>query len=464
MKILITGATGLVGKSLLENLFIRGYSDINIVTRRDKVSTEDIPFPVNIFKWNPDTNFLEAGALNNVDVVIHLAGESVAESRWSKRKKESILSSRLKSTRLLLEEIKRAPSKPKKFISASAIGIYGERGSEVLNEESIHGTGFLADVCKEWEDVVQNHTITEMKSHSIRIGIVLAEGGGALKKMLPPFKTGVAGILGNGKQFMSWIHIDDLVGQFIFLMENNTDHHIYNGVAPSPVSNHSFTKILGKIIRRPTLFPIPAFGLKILFGEMSNILLASQNVRSSRFIEAGFQFRFIQLEDALKNILGQSIKGEKKIKKYQWIDEKTPEVFSFFSNIKNLEKITPKYLNFKVEGMNTNKIQSGSLIDYSLKLHGIPLRWKTRINEFEEHKMFIDEQLNGPYSKWIHTHHFFSIGTGTLIKDVIIYKIPLGFIGSLFAGSFIKNDLRNIFNYRQKVIGQFFNEVNNEKR
>ena len=456
MKILITGATGLVGKKLLETLYTKGYDDINIVSRNKENAKRAIPFPVNIFEWNPEKDFLEAGAIENVDTIIHLAGESVAEGRWSHNKKERILSSRLKSTRLLLNEIKKSNHNPRKLISASAIGIYGDRGKEILEEDSSLGNGFLAEVCNQWEDVVQNHSIDQMKSYSIRIGIVLAAEGGALKKMLPPFQAGVAGNLGNGNQMMSWIHIDDLVGQFIFLMENETNYQVYNGVAPEVLSNQAFTKTLGKILKRPTLFPVPIFALKILFGEMSEILLASQNVSSKRFEEVGYKFKFKRLDLALKDILELTINGEKKLTKYQWIDKKPSEVFGFFSNENNLEKITPEHLKFKVESKNTEKIEAGTLIDYSLILHGIPLKWRTRINAFEDQKMFIDEQLKGPYSKWIHTHRFIPVGNGTLVVDEIIYKIPMGLLGNLFAGSFIKNDLRKIFNHRKKVIGQYF--------
>jgi uncharacterized protein len=457
MKILITGVTGLVGKKLLETLFLKRYSDIHITSRNKKRAESTIPFPIKAFEWDPERSFLEEGALDGVNTIIHLAGESVAEGRWSKAKKERILSSRLKSTSLLMDEISKLKVKPTSFISASAIGIYGDRGSEILNEDSSMGESFLADVCKRWENVTHNHSIEGMNTKSLRIGIVLAKEGGALKKMLPPFKAGVAGILGNGKQYMSWIHIDDLVGQFIYLLENKTTHPLFNGVAPTTVTNYQFTKILGKVLRRPTLFPVPAFGLKFLFGEMSEILLASQNVTSKKITESGYKFKFSTLEAALTDILSLDLKGEKKLKKFQWIDKDLTEVFKFFSDERNLEKITPKYLNFKVEGKNTDSLKTGTLIDYSLKLHGIPLRWKTRINAFENQKMFIDEQLNGPYKKWVHTHEFITVGKGTLVVDEIIYKIPMGLLGNIFAAAIIKKDLSNIFNYRQQVIGQYFN-------
>ncbi len=458
MKILITGATGLVGTRLLEQLFLRGHDDIRILTRNKTKALEQSPFPIEAFEWNPAKQTIDTDALKGVEAIIHLAGESVAEGRWTQAKKNKILNSRINSTSLLIETIKKLEKKPTKFISASAIGIYGDQGEKELDSESKLGKGFLADVCKKWEQLTHEHQIKEMKSLSIRVGIVLASNGGALAKMLPPFKAGVAGQLGNGKQYMSWIHIDDLVGQFIFLLENNTKYNIYNGVAPTPVTNYEFTKILGKELNRPTLFPIPAPALKIIFGEMSAILLASQKVIPNHFIEEGYQYKFSNLKNALADILKYDKNGEQVLTKYQWIQDTPDKVFEFFSDEKNLEKITPSYLNFKVLGKSTEKIQKGTLIDYKLKVHGIPLKWQSSISRFEKEKTFIDEQVKGPYAKWIHTHDFIPTKSGTLMRDEVIYKVPMGILGEIFGGPFVKNDLKNIFEYRNKVIKNYFSK------
>jgi len=301
--ILISGATGLVGKRLVETLISRGHSNIKILTRNKERSQKDFPFPVEIYNWDPTLGTIEDGALDGVETVFHLAGEGVADGRWTESRKARILNSRVKGTQTLIKAIEDSNHKPKKFISASAIGIYGDREQETLTEDSHHGSGFLADVCKQWEELAHKHNVEGMKSHSIRIGIVLSSKGGALAKMLPPFKMGGGGRLGDGKQFMSWIHIDDLVGQFIFLMENDAKHAAYNGVSPGCVDNNTFTKTLGKVLGRPTIFPVPGFGLKVLFGEMSEILLGSQRVLPKRFEEEGYQFKFNNLENALTDII-----------------------------------------------------------------------------------------------------------------------------------------------------------------
>ena len=395
MKILVTGATGLIGSQLLETLVTSGHEDIRILTRNKDRYLKTSDFPLEVFEWNPDEKYIEDGALEGVDYIIHLAGESVAEGRWSKSKKEKILNSRIDGTQKLIDEIKKLEKPPKKFLCSSAIGIYGNRDEESLNSESELGIGFLAEVCKKWESIALDHNIKDMKSHCIRTGIVLSTKGGALSKMLPPFKAGVAGKLGSGDQYMSWIHIDDLVGQFIFLLENDCKYQIYNGVSPRPVSNYIFTKILGRELRRPTLFPVPAIGLKVIFGEMSEILLASQKVIPTRFMEEGYDFKYRSLKAALRKLLQHNIRGEELLIKYQWINNSPKEVFDFFTDEKNLEKITPEHLKFKVKGKSTEKIEKGTFIDYKLSLHGIPLKWKSEISSYENNKNFVDKQVIG---------------------------------------------------------------------
>ena len=457
MKILITGATGLVGTRLLEELVLSGNDDIRILTTNRSSAQKKMLIPVEIFEWNPIDEKIEKGALEGVDIIFHLAGESVAEGRWSSSRKQRILDSRVKGTQLILDEISKSSTSPKKFISSSAIGIYGsDLSDKVLTNNSNYGEDYLAEVCKAWESTLFNHKIEGMKAHTLRTGIVLSNSGGALTKMLPPFKLGAGGILGSGKQYMSWIHCDDLVNAFMFIMNNDCKRNAYNGVSPNSLTNKEFTKILGKVLRRPTFSPVPAFILKLIFGEMSDILLKGQRVSPKALEEEGFHFKFTELTSALQDILKYEVSGEILFHRYQWINSPTNNVFSYFSEAKNLEKITPDYLNFKILGMNTENIETGSLIDYQLRIHGIPLKWKTRINNFEEGSSFIDEQIKGPYSKWLHKHDFISVRNGTLISDKVVYKIPLGFIGKLFAGWYIKKDVTNIFNYRNSVISKTF--------
>lgn len=456
MKILITGATGLVGSKLLEVLTLKGFDDLRILTRNKIKAQNNIPFPVEYYEWNPEQNYLEAGALKGVDIVIHLAGENVGDGRWSIDRKKRILDSRVQSTQLLIHEIKKLSRAPLKFISASAVGIYGEHKNIIITEGSSLGNDFLANVCKTWEDMVLNHGVPGMNAYALRTGVVLSPEGGALKKMLPPFLAGVGGKLGDGSQYMSWIHIEDLVNQYVYLIENHLENRVFNACSPNPVTNIEFTNILGSVIGRPTIFPVPGFILKIIFGEMSDILLKGQRVVPSNILHAGFTFKYLKLEEALTDLLKHNNNGETVLKKYLWINKPVGSVFDFFSDENNLEQITPPYLNFKVVGKDTDKIKAGTLINYKLKVHGVPLNWKSQISNFIEDKTFTDEQLSGPYAKWVHQHDFISHKKGTLIVDEVVYKLPMGILGKLTAGYFVNRDVQNIFKYRSDIIRKQF--------
>lgn len=457
MKILITGATGLVGTRLTEELFLNGFDDIRILTRKKSRTQKEILLPVEVYEWNPEAMYMEEGALEGVNVVIHLAGDNIAEGRWTEEKKNKILQSRTLSSHLLIQEIKKLPIPPQKIISSSAVGIYGSHlTNDLFDSTSSLGNDFLANVCKEWEKNILNHNIKGLNTHFIRTGVVLANTGGALMKMLPAFMMGVAGKLGSGNQYMSWIHIDDLVNQFIFLLKNNSEQRVYNGVAPRPVTNKEFTKILGKVLSRPTLFPVPAFALKGMFGEMADILLKGQNVSAKEFLKEGFVYKYPNLEMALEDLLKHTKNGDYVFKKYLWIKKPVKDIFPFFSDENNLEKITPPSLKFKVLNKSTIKIQAGTLINYQLKIHGIPAKWQTEIKEYKDNNYFIDIQKKGPYEKWEHTHSFFTVKEGTLMKDEVIYRLPFGSLGRLFAGHFVKNDVNKIFTYRNETIVNSF--------
>jgi uncharacterized protein (TIGR01777 family) len=387
-----------------------------------------------------------------------LAGENVA-SRWNEITKNEILNSRIKSSNLIIQEIAKYPTQKTKIISAGAIGIYGDRESKILVEESDFAETYLAEVCKAWENVFLNQQNQNIDTYILRIGVVLSTQGGALKKMLPLFRMNLGGKLGSGKQFMSWIHIDDLIQMIVKRIENNSKVKIFNATAPNPVTNKEFSASLADVLNRHSFLPAPKFAIKLIAGEMSEIVLTSQRVIPKNFLEEEFEFKFANIKDALRNILRFQTQGEGLLMESQWIDKPLPEVFSFFSEAKNLEKITPPYLKFKVLGLSTPTIQKGSIIDYKLKLRGIPFKWKTLISDFEMNTSFVDQQQKGPYTKWHHTHTFYDLNGGTLIKDRVVYKLPLGRLGRFFGGAYVKNDVTKIFNYRKKVIAQHFKGI-----
>lgn len=298
MKILISGGTGLIGREVTKQLKNEGH-EVTLLSR--KAGTGKI-------EWNPEENKFDPKIVDGFDAVINLAGESIAgdnpiQGRWTSSRKEKILNSRIKATKLLSEAIAKSENPPKVFVSGSAIGFYGDRGDEKLTEESSKGKGFLSDVCEAWE---KETNIVNVKTRVIhaRIGVVLSKDGGALATMLLPFKMGVGGILGNGKQYMSWISIEDVAGAIIYALKNESVTGVINLVSPNPVTNFDYTKILGNIIKRPTIFPIPEIGVKILFGEMGQeLLLSSGRVIPQKLIEKGFKFKYEHLANALKIIL-----------------------------------------------------------------------------------------------------------------------------------------------------------------
>ena len=456
MKYLITGATGFIGRKLIEELMLNGHNDIHILTRNSNSSKKQIPFPVKHFEWDIDAQKIDLKAFQDRDIVIHLAGASIAGSRWTDSYKEKMLESRIKPLNLLIKCIQEHNISVQKFISASAIGIYGDRGEENCTESSKSGDDFLATVCKNWEETLHQAELRAIKTHSVRIGLVLGKDGGALPLMLPAFKAGIAGKLGSGNQYMSWIHINDLVKIFRFVSEENIQNKIINAVSPNPKTNKEFTKTLGKILGRPTIFAAPAPALKLILGEMSDLLLKGQKVIPNILKDNNFNFTFPNLDAAFIDILKYDLKGETNLIQYQYLPHPPQDIFDFFQDEKNLEKLTPNFLGFKVLGKSTDQIKTGTFIDYKLSVHGIPLKWKTEILEFTVNERFIDNQVKGPYNKWFHIHEFIPLGNGTLMIDNVTYKEPFGCLGKIVSGPFVKKDVKTIFNYRRKVIDKIY--------
>lgn len=297
MKILMSGASGLVGSVLVKRFETAGHDVYRLVHQRGAKSPKEIP-------WNWETEDINPTFLEGMDAVIHLAGENIAARRWSKAQKKLILKSRVEGTRLLSNSIAGLSKPPKVFLSASAIGFYGDRGNEEMVEESGIGDGFLAETCEAWEAETLFVRKKGIRTVHMRIGVVLSKEGGALKKMLPPFKMGVGGNMGSGEQYMSWISLDDLVSAMEFCLKTETMSGAVNLVSPFPATNAEFTKTLGKVLGRPTVFAMPAFAAKLAFGEMAEaLLLASTRVIPKKLLQAGFSFQFPKLEDALRHHL-----------------------------------------------------------------------------------------------------------------------------------------------------------------
>ena len=303
MKILLAGGTGFVGNALRESLIEKGH-EVLILTRQS--GKENHPgIRTRYVYWSPPQEGVWEKELEGTDAVINLAGESIANKRWSRDQKRKIRESRTESTKALIDGIQKARRKPPVFLNASAVGYYGPRGEEEINEDAGAGHDFLAETCKAWEAEALGAENLGIRSIRLRIGIVLEKGGGALAKMLPPFKLGLGGPLGTGRQWMSWIHRKDLIALIHFLLENKDARGVYNATAPHPVTMLEFAGTLGRVLHRPAFFPVPGFALKILLGEMADMLLTGQRVLPKRVLWAGYSFKFSSLEPALKEILNR---------------------------------------------------------------------------------------------------------------------------------------------------------------
>jgi len=294
MKILITGATGLIGTALQKSLREKGH-DLLLVSRKE-------PKDSTYVQWDPENGFAESERLEGIDAVVHLAGESVSGLRWTDEKKKAIRDSRVLGTRSVVDAISDLKKRPSVFIAASAIGFYGDRGDDEMTETSKAGKTFLAEVSREWEAEARRAEDSGVRTVLLRTGIVLSKDGGALGTMLMPFKLGLGGVVGDGKQWMSWISLDDHVAVINYVLENESVRGAVNSVSPNPVTNEEFTKVMGEVLYRPTFIPVPEFAVHLAFGEMGEaLLLDSIRVIPKRLEDVGFTFKFPDLKKAIEN-------------------------------------------------------------------------------------------------------------------------------------------------------------------
>jgi len=293
MKTLVTGGTGFVGANLVHKL------ENPIILGRNPDRIRKMFKGVEAGKWNADGD-LDPALFSGVDTVYHLAGESVFNERWTPEKKDRIMRSRVEGTRTLVNAFAKLEKRPATFICSSAVGFYGSRGDAILTEASAPGNDFLASVCQKWEEEAARAAQFGIRVVMLRTGLVLDQTGGALKQMLGPFKMGVGGHLGNGRQYMSWIHIDDLIGIMLHAAANPDIHGPVNAVSPNPVTNREFTAALGAALHRPAILPVPGFVLKAALGEFATVVLSSQRVIPDKLVQAGYHFLYPTLPDALK--------------------------------------------------------------------------------------------------------------------------------------------------------------------
>jgi uncharacterized protein (TIGR01777 family) len=472
-RVLVTGATGFIGRQLCLRLARDGVEIVAWV-RSPEAARACLGQAPELLATAAGDEALEA-ALRRCDAVIHLAGAGVVDKRWSDARKLELLSSRVDTTKRLVGAIARSGAKPA-LVSASAIGWYGSRGDEGLDEDSPPGDDFLGGLCQAWERSALDARAHGVRVAIARIGVVLGLGGGALAKLLPVFRLGLGGRLGHGAQWMSWIHAEDLVELLVAAARDERFEGVFNATAPTPATNRDFTRELGRALGRPTLFPVPAVALRIALGEASVVLLGGQRVAPRRAQELGFAFRYPTLDRALEQLVGApssvSIEAARDAPDCADFERRKPryvlrqrslvpapleEVFDFFSRAENLGAITPGAMGFRMLSERGPAMHEGREIDYAIRIGPLPLRWRSRIEAWKPLSGFVDVQVRGPYSCWRHEHTFARGEDGaTVVEDCVWYAPPLGVLGALAQRALIASQLEGIFRYREHAIALRF--------
>lgn len=455
MRILLTGATGLIGRELGKLLAARGDELVCLVRRRAN-DPPLLPFPATCFDWD-HTKPVPAAALAGVEAIVHLAGAPIADGRWSAEKKALIHDSRVLGTRALVQAVLEHGADVRAFVHGSATGYWGDRGDELLSAQSIKGGGFLADLTADWEgELAPLHGArSDLRVPIVRTGIVLARSGGALAKMLPLFRMSVAGRLGNGAQWMSWIHLADIVGIFRHALDGDATG-VLEGVAPEPVTNRDFTHALAHALGVFENAPVPSLAIRALYGEMGSIVLEGARIEPRNTLASGYRFEFPAIDKAFGDLLGPLRDGTWEKTLEQWVPRPPSEVWPFFCDAHNLEALTPPFLHFEVVRSSTPAVGKDTLIDYRLELNGVPFKWRSRIESWEPERRFVDAQVSGPYALWHHTHEFVPVGAGTLLRDVVRYRLPMGWLGATLAGWKVESWVERIFAYRAEQIAARF--------
>jgi len=473
MRVFMTGATGFIGRALVPVLRREGHQLIAWV-RSEGHARSLLGVEAELIASRKGDLALRK-ALEQCDAVVNLAGASIMSGRWTEARRRTLAESRVQLTEQLVRAIAEASPRPRILISGSAVGYYGDRGDEVLSEVAAGGGDFLAQLCRDWEAAARAAEEFGLRVITLRTGVVLGRDGGALAEMLPPFRLGVGGPAGSGRQYMPWIHLRDLVQLVAAALVDDRYHGAINGVAPDQPTNREFATALGRALGRPSVLPVPTLVLRVIFGTAAGVLLGSQRVDPQRQRELGFPYEFPRLDQALADIFrkgdveitplrysGETAIGaggdylERRRPTYEFrmrtvLDTPIDEIFRFFSQAENLGLMTPAAMRFELQG-KPSALAQGATIEYRLRVARIPIRWRTRIAAWEPQRRFVDLQEFGPYRCWWHEHTFQAKGSQTVMEDHVRYAPPFGALGRLANSLFIAPMLQKVFHYRREVI------------
>ena len=463
LEIAVTGASGFVGSALLSHLLDRKHR-VRALSRTARGAGGGVRW----FAYDPMDAASIAKAIDGVDVVIHLAGDGVFDGRWTAAKMERIRSSRVEATRALVAAIGSLPKRPSALVSGSAVGYYGARPwEETLTESSAPGNDFLSKVCQGWEDEARMAEGHGVRVAIARIGVVIGRGGGALTKMLTPFRMFVGGPIGSGAQAFPWVHLADVVGLVTEMAENPAYRGPVNVTAPDGVTNKQFSKALGRALHRPALLPTPGFALRVALGKVAGILTTGQRVIPAEANRQGFAWRYPTVDAAVADAVAEPAgAGEPPpagpspgrrvyvLEKEQFVPLPLPTAWLFFSDARNLARITPPWMGFVVRTEGPVEMKAGTTIEYGIRVLKLPMRWRSLISTWEPGARFADVMLKGPYKSWHHVHSFVERDGGTLIRDRIEYSLPLGPLGALAHRLFVRRQLEGIFAYRREAVSR----------
>ena len=463
MRVLVTGATGFIGRALIP-LLQRDCHSVIAWVRSEADAASRLGAEVDIVTAGAGFDVLVA-AVERCDAIVNLAGEPLLGGRWTVAGRALLERSRVTVTDLVVRAITAATRRPTVLITGSAVGYYGDRAHETLVETSSGGDDFLARLCRQWERAAQPAEALGLRVMRLRTGVVLGRAGGAMAQMLPPFEFGVGGPIGSGKQYLPWIHLHDLVKIIAVALVDDRYRGPLNAVAPEQATSRSFARAVGRATHRPAIVPMPALALRAIFGEAATVLLASQRVVPLALQERDFVFGFPTLAAALADIVGGAPvtilpartrpdgagAARYELRTTTVVDAPLAETFPFFSKAANLGLLTPAAMKFSIQG-KIPAMAAGALIDYRVRVGPLPVRWRTRIATWDPGRSFVDLQEAGPYRLWWHEHTFRSEGERTVMEDRVYYSPPLGMLGRLANRLFIAPTLRKIFQYRGDVI------------
>lgn len=468
--IVVVGATGFIGRALVLALLGRGHT-ITVLARAPGRARHSLPAGVEVADLADDA--VARAAIERADGVVNLAGESIAGKRWTARRKQQLVDSRVEVTRRLVRAIAARGRRLPVLVSASATGWYGDRGDELLDEHSPRGEGFAAQLCERWERAAEEAAPFAERICVARLGIVLGRGGGALRPLERLFRLGLGGPIAGGAQWVPWIHLDDAVGALVRMLEDRRFHGPVCVSAPTPARQRDFAAALGVALQRRAVLPAPRLAIRAVLGEAASLVLASQRVLPRVLAEAGHAFRFPTLPLALADLFDDGVclarltevpasAGYLRARRPRYtlatrtvLDAPLAEVFAFFSSPGNLAALTPPELGFEILG-EPPEMGSGTVIDYKIRVAGSGLRWRTRIEHWDPGAGFVDSQERGPYRAWWHEHRFTEHDGKTIMEDTVHYAPPFGPIGTIANRLVVEPMLRQIFGYRRAAVRQRF--------